>query len=160
MSNEIPAPLAFTIIAVVIFFVWQIYQRKFKKINQMPDIPRTIPSNGFEVPVLATFSGLKSLPRQEYVTYNNLNPYLTVFDDRIEFRVIIKSSILLAEIEYIDIWEAIATRNLQVYVKDEEDVFIANLFKRKNLSKVLDYFANRGVPLSNRSKAFLRRIRC
>jgi hypothetical protein len=159
MSSEIPLPIGFAIIAIVIFIVWQIYQRKIKKINQMPDIPRTIPSNGFEVPVLATFTGLKSLPRHESVTYNNLNPYLTIFDDRIEFRVLLKDSILLAELEYIDIWETFATRNLQVYVKDEEDVFIANLFKKKNLSKVLDYFSKKGVPLSNRAKAFLRKFR-
>ena len=58
MSSEIPVPLGFAIIAVVIFIVWQIYKRKINRINQMPDIPRVIPSNGFEVPVLATFKGL------------------------------------------------------------------------------------------------------
>ena len=155
MSGEIPAPLCFAIIAVVIFIVWQIYGRKIKRINQMPEIPRVIPENGFEVPVLATFKGLKRLPRQISFAYNNLNPYLTLFEDRLEFRVLLKKAILLSQIENVDIWDTIATRNLQVYVKGQEDLVTANLFNRMNLSQVLNFLVNRGVPLSNRAKSFL-----
>ena len=82
MSGEISAPLGFAIIAIVIFFVWQIYGRKIKRINQMPEIPRVIPANGFKVPVLATFKGLKRLPRQVSFAYNNLNPYLNFLVNR------------------------------------------------------------------------------
>jgi hypothetical protein len=155
MSSEIPAPLAFAIIAIVIFIVWQIYGRKIKRINQMPEIPRVIPANGFEVPVLATFKGLKRLPRQISFAYNNLNPYLTLFEDRLECRVLLKNAILLSQIENVDIWDTIATRNLQVYVKGQEDLFTANLFNRMNLFQVLNFLVNRGVPLSSRAKAFL-----
>ncbi len=155
MSSEIPVPLGFAIIAVVIFIVWQIYKRKINRINQMPDIPRVIPSNGFEVPVLATFKGLKKLPRQISVAYNNLNPYLTLFEDRIECRVLLQKAIFLSEIENVDIWDTIATRNLQIYVKGKEDLFTANLLNRMNLSRVLKFLLNRGVPLSSRAKTFL-----
>jgi hypothetical protein len=121
----------------------------------MHDIPRVIPANGFEVPVLATFKGLKRLPRQISLAYNNLNPYLTLFEDRLECRVMLKRAIPLSQIENVDIWDTFATRNLQIYVKGKEDLLTANLLNRMNLSQVLNFFLNRGVPLSSRAKAFL-----
>ena len=155
MNFEIPAPFALAIIAVAIFIVWQIYKRKVQRINQMPNIPRTIPAEGFEVPLLATFTGSKKLPRQISFSHNNLNPSLTLFEDRLDCKVILKKSILLAEIEKIDIWDTFATRNLQVFVRNQEDLFSANLLKRGNLAQVLKFLKNRGVPLSDRARAFL-----
>jgi hypothetical protein len=155
MNFEIPTPIEFAIIAIVIFVVWQIYKRKIQRINQMPDIPPTMPAKGFEVPILAIFSGSKTLPRQISFSHNNLNPFLTLFEDRLDCKVILKKSIPFTEIENIDIGDTFATRNLQVYVKDQEDLFSANLLNRRNLAQVLRFLENRGVPLSNRSKAFL-----
>ncbi|MFZ3137148.1 MAG: hypothetical protein WA126_07140 [Thermodesulfovibrionales bacterium] len=86
MSFEIPVPLGLTIIAIVIFVVWQFYKRKIQRINQMPDIPLTISTKGFEVPILAAFTGLKRLPRQISFFYNNINPSLSLFEDRLECR--------------------------------------------------------------------------
>jgi hypothetical protein len=152
---EIPAPIVISIIAIGIFVVWQIYQRKIQRINQMPNIPQVLPLQGFEVPALATFTGQKGSPRQLSNSHNNLNPSLTLFEDRLEFRVILKKAIHLVEIEKVDIWETFATRNLQVYVKGQNDLFSANLFNRKNLAQVLGYLKNRNVTLSNRAKEFL-----
>ena len=155
MNFEIPAPVCFAIIAIVIFVVWQIYKRKIQRINQMPDIPPTIPEKGFEVPILATFTGSKTLPRQISTSHNNLNPSLTLFEDRLDCKVILKKSILFGEIENVDIWDTFATRNLQIYARGREDLFSANLLNRRNLAQVLRFLENRSVPLSNRSKAFL-----
>ncbi len=155
MNFEIPAPLSFAIIAIVIFVVWQIYKRKIRRINQMPDIPLTIPAEGFGVPILATFTGSKTLPRQISFSHNNLNPSLRLFKDRIDCKVVLKKSIFFAEIENVDIWDTFATRNLQIYVRDQEDLFSANLLNRRNLARVLGFLKKRGVPLSNRAKAFL-----
>jgi hypothetical protein len=152
---EIPAPLAILIIVIAIFVVWQIYQRKIQRINQMPDVPQTIPLKGFKVPVLATFTGQRGSPRQLSKSHNNLNPSLTLFEDRLECRVILKKAIHLVEIENVDIWDTFATRNLQVYVKGKKDLFSANLFNRRNLAQVLSFLKNRDVPLSNRARVFL-----
>jgi len=78
-----------------------------------------------------------------------------MFCDHRECRVLLKKAILLSQIENVDIWDTIATRNLQVYVKGQEDLLTANLFNRMNLSQVLNFLVNRGVPLSSRAKAFL-----
>jgi hypothetical protein len=98
MSLEIPVPLGLAIIAIVIFLVWQFYKRKIQRINQMPYIPLTIPAKGFEVPILAVFTGLKGLPRHISFFYNNINPSLTLFEDRLDCRVVLKESILLENI--------------------------------------------------------------
>jgi hypothetical protein len=152
---EIPIPLGLTIIAIALFVVWLIYQRKIQRINQMPDIPQTIPMEGFKVPVLATFTGQRGSPRQLFKSHNNLNPSLIIFEDRLECRVILRKAILLSEIENVDIWNSFATRSLQVYVKGKEDLFTANLFSRRNLAQVLGFLKNRGVLLSNHARDFL-----
>lgn len=155
MNVEIPVPIGMAIIAVVLFMVWQIYKRKVQRINQMPDIPPNIPVKGFEVPLLAAFTGLKKLPRQISFSHNNLNPSLTLFEDRLDCKVILKKSIRFAEIENADIWDTFATRNLQIYVRGKEDLFSANLLNRKNLAQVLRFLKNRGVPLSDRARDFI-----
>jgi hypothetical protein len=80
---EIPIPIGLTIIGIVLFIVWQVYKRKIQRINEMPDIPQTLPANGFEVPVLAAFTGLKESPRQVTQSHNNITPSLTLFEDRL-----------------------------------------------------------------------------
>ena len=152
---KIPVPLGLTIIAITVIVVWRIYQRKIQRINQMPDIPQTIPFEGFKVPVLATFTGQRGSRRQYFKSHNNLNPSLILFEDRLECRVILQRTILLAEIENVDIRGTFATRNLQVYVKGKESLFSANLFNRSNLAQVLSFLKNRGVLLSSRAKDFL-----
>lgn len=152
---EIPVPLGLTFIALVIFVVWLIYQRKIQRINQMGDVPKTVPAKGFEVPVLATFTGQRGAPRHVTKSHNSLYPFLIIFEDRLECRVILKKAIFLAEIENVDIRDAFATRNLLIYIKGKEDFFSANLYNRKNLAQVLHFLKNRGVLLSSRARNFL-----
>lgn len=155
MRFEVPIPLGLTIIAAGIFVFWLIYNRKAQRINQMPDIPLTLPETGFEVPILATFTGLKRMPRWRSFAHNSLNPSLILYKDRLECKVLLKRSIRFAEIENIDIWDTVATRNLSVSVRGREDLFTANLLNRRNLAQVLSFLQQRGVPLSNRAKDFI-----
>lgn len=155
MGVAIQVPLGFAIIAVVMFFVWQFYKRKIDRINQMGSIPQSIPTNGFEVPVLAAFTGLKRLPRQVSFAHNNINPSLTLYEYRLDCKVVLKKSILFSKIEKVDIWDTIATRNIQIYVRDREDLISANLLNRRNLAQVLTFLKDRNVPLSDRAKTYL-----
>jgi hypothetical protein len=41
-------------------------------------------------------------------------PYLTIFGDRLECRVLLQKAIPIGEIENVDIWETLATRTLQI----------------------------------------------
>jgi hypothetical protein len=146
MSFEVPIPLGLTIIAAGILAFWLILKSKVRRINQMPDIPMTLPESGFEVPVLATFTGLKRLPRQVSLAHDSLNPSLTLFEDRLECRVLLQKTIPLAEIENIKIWDTVATRNPDVYVRGRENLYTANLLNRRNLAQVLSFLQQRGYP--------------
>lgn len=66
MSSEIPFPLGFAIIAVVIVVVRRIYQQKIQRINRMPDRPRSIPGmpRGTEE---IHFSGARRISRVLFV---------------------------------------------------------------------------------------------
>ena len=152
---EIPFPIGMTIICIVLFLVWIFYQRKIQPIDAMPKIKNPIPNEGFEVPVLAAFTGIKRLPRQASHSHNNINPLLVLFEDRLECKVLLKRGILYHDVEKIDIWNTIGTRNLQVYVKGKEFIFTANLYRHKNLSKILSFLKIRGVPLTDRAESFL-----
>lgn len=55
MSFEISFPAVLIIIATAIFVVWQIYQRKIRRINRMRNIPHTLPGRGFDVRSLPRF---------------------------------------------------------------------------------------------------------
>jgi hypothetical protein len=155
MTFDVPIPLGMTIIGFGIFVFWLIYKTKAQRIKQMPDIPQTLSETGFEVPILATFTGLKRMPRQVSFAHNSLNPSLILYEDRMECRGVLKKSIRFAEIENIDIWDTVATRNLHVSVRGREDLFTANLLYRRNLAQVLSFLQQRGVPLSNRAMDFL-----
>lgn len=141
---DIPVPIGLTFIGVVLFLVWQFYQRKIERMDKMPEIPQALPSKGFEVPVLAAFIGIKKLPRQISHTYNNLYPSLTLFEDHIECRVILKHPIFYQNIEKIDIWDTIGTRNLHVYVKGKQSLFTVNVFNRRNLGRILLFLKHKG----------------
>jgi hypothetical protein len=68
---------------------------------------------------------------------------------------VLKESIFFRDIEKVDSWDTIATRNLNVYVRDREGLFTANLRNRSNLSRSLVFLEDCGVPLSNLAQACL-----
>jgi hypothetical protein len=152
--GEVPGFVALPVIVIALWVLWHVYSRRIQVIHSMPDIPSTLPADGFPVPVLATFTGVKGTPRQAHISHNNLNPFLVLHEDRIECRVLMKDEIPLARIEKIDIWDTVWTRNLQVYTRGRPEIFSANLLSRRNLAQVLGFLAARGVPLTDRATTF------
>ena len=152
---EVPGPVAFIIVAGTLYFVWRFYRRKIARINAMGPIPREIPTSGFEIPILAAFTGIRKLPRQTNVAWNNAFPALTLYPERLDCRVLKNWAIGYASIEKIDIWDTLWTRNLTIYVRGREDTFTANLLNRQNLTRTLLFLQTRGAPLTSRAKAFI-----
>ncbi|PLY00648.1 MAG: hypothetical protein C0624_11820 [Desulfuromonas sp.] len=152
---QIHVIIGLCICAAALYFVWQFYQRKIERINELGSIPSEIPKQGFEVPVLATFTGIRHLPRKTNVAYNNAFPTLTLYAERLECRVLKNWSITYEEIESVDVWDTFMTRNLTFYVRDREETVTANLLNRRNLSGMLGFLKNRGVPLSSKAKRFI-----
>lgn len=152
---SIPVPVGLAITGVVIFFVWRISRRKIQRIKQMSPIPPVVPPDGLEVPVVAAFTGLKGLPRQVSGSDNNIKPDPTLFEDRIECRVLSNGSIPLRDLESVDIRDTFATRNLNIYVRGRGDVFTANLLVRSNLAAVPRFPGSRGVLLTQNAEQFM-----
>lgn len=152
---EFKVVIGLTISAAALYFVWQFYKRKIERINALGPIPSAVPDYGFEVPILASFTGIRHLPRQTNVAYNNAFPSLTLYPDRLECRVLKNWSISYQEIESVDIWDTFLTRNITFYVHGREDTVTANLLKRRNLAGMLRFLHRRGVPLSARAQTFI-----
>jgi hypothetical protein len=63
--------------------------------------------------------------------------------------------ILLSEIEQADVMETFLTRKINIYVENQENLFTANLYGHRNMAQVIRYLEKRGVPASERAKAFM-----
>jgi hypothetical protein len=57
---DVPVPIVLAIIGTALYFVWKFYKQKIQRINDMPQIPETLPKTGLEVPILASFTGQKN----------------------------------------------------------------------------------------------------
>ena len=103
-----------------------------------------------QIPVLATFSGVRGLPWWYAVATNNAKPLLVVAPDGLEFRVIRRRQRSWAEIECVDVRQAPGTVNLDVTFRDAVLTFSANLGAVPLAAHVLSLIPA-SVPLSDRA---------
>ncbi|MBL7164389.1 MAG: hypothetical protein ISS57_17515 [Anaerolineales bacterium] len=111
-----------------------------------------IPPEGISVPITNSFSGLKPLGGVFGVSRNNLNPKLVLYDDRIEYRVIIKGSKRYGDIEQVKVrggrqvlfifYDSLLT--LSVWLGNPEDRLT-----------LLNFLRSRGVNLDEKARALL-----
>ena len=104
-----------------------------------------IPPEGIAVPVTQTFSGFKALGAFG-ISHNNMNPLLKLYDERIEYRVIIKTSKRSGDIEWV---KPVGNRRLRIAYYGSFlslSVWMANAEDRVTL---LNFLRSRGVAISD-----------
>ncbi|WP_230631089.1 hypothetical protein [Sphingomonas sp. Leaf37] len=105
-----------------------------------------------DVPVLATFSGVRGLPWWYAVATNNARPSLVVTPGGLDFRVVRRHRRSWGEIERIDVRQAPGTVNLDVTFRGALLTFSANLGSVPLAGHVLSLIPA-SVPLSDRAVA-------
>jgi hypothetical protein len=117
-------------------------------------------SETLKVNVIASFLGLKFLPRVIALAFNNLNPKLILTNDDIEYRAFVfNRRLAYAEIESVDILLWIQTTN--VYLVRNNSIFTvsANTNNEYELYRCLEYLKRKGCNLSERASEFHSRLK-
>jgi hypothetical protein len=100
---------------------------------------------GLVIPLKISFIGLKSAPSIAFA-HNSLAPVLVLFDDHLVQRVIFKQPRKYSEIEYVEVSRT-DTDNLDIVYADSSFTFSCKLAQDRDLAKVLQFFARKGVRL-------------
>lgn len=143
------------IVVLVVILILVLRRRAGRSEGQQLDVLgslQIIPPEGITVPISNSFSGLKPLGGMFGFARNNLNPMLTLYDERIEYRVIIKASKRYGDIEQVrargsrqmqfDFFGSLVT--LSVWLRNEED-----------RTTLLNFLRSRGVNLDEKARALV-----
>ncbi|MEJ7810761.1 MAG: hypothetical protein WKG32_10170 [Gemmatimonadaceae bacterium] len=118
----------------------------------MMNIPEPLPASGFDVPLRASFTVFRSLPLLG-VSTNSASPRLTLFPDRVEYKVIARVAKRYDEIHAVDVRQTLGTQNAILFPRGGMFAFSGNLGEEMALVALLAYFERRNVPLTPRAKA-------
>ncbi len=110
-------------------------------------IPDPLPITGFKLPLRASFTGIKSAPLLAMAD-NSIAPLLKLYDDHIEYRVILKGKKDYAQIERIEAVQGFGTQNVILIWRDSNFTFTGNLRQEEWLRELLRFFQRRQLPLS------------
>ncbi|QLG91306.1 hypothetical protein HZF02_04795 [Pseudomonas yamanorum] len=147
--------LAPLVIGFQAFVLWMVY-RLWKHLNKQracattPYAPGT-GLNGANIPVLATFVGIRVLPWVALAS-NNLNPVLRIDGENLVYRVLRQQQRLLSSVLQVDVRSAYGTFNLIFEFRDSPLTFIANLGSPERGAYVLSMLPA-SVTLSERAQA-------
>ncbi len=114
-----------------------------ESIGMLSDL-QIIPPEGIHVAVTQTFSGLKPLGGGVGISHNNMNPRLVLYDDRIEYRVIIKTSRRYGDIERVKVF---GKRQLRFVFYGQILTFSAWLSNPEDRATLVDFLRSRGVNI-------------
>lgn len=100
-----------------------------------------IPPEGIRIPITQSFSGYKPFAAFG-LSHNNMNPLLILFDDHIEYRVILKNSKRFGDIEYI---KPIMNRQLRFVFYGSFLTLSVWLRNAEDRTTLLNFLSSRGV---------------
>jgi hypothetical protein len=128
---------------LVYFFTRRRDQRTTQDdIKQLQEL-QIIPPEGIRIPVRQTFTGFKALGAFG-ISHNNMNPLFKVYDERIEYRVIIKSSKRYGEIEWV---KPVGNRRLRIAFYGSFLSLTVWLTRPEDQQKLLIFLQARGVSI-------------
>jgi len=143
--------IGFLLGAIVLFFVLKSYKRKIHEIKTVELDPG---SREMQVKIIAGFLGIKYLPTLLAVGINNLNPELEFFQDGIEYKVFSKKNKRYSDIETVDIFTTLGTKNLIFKFNNSIITFTGNLANEDNLRNALEFLKKKNCPMSSRAKKY------
>jgi len=119
-------------------------------------IPEKLDRNGFRVPLLASFTGIKRISLVA-LSHNSLSPALTIYEDSFKYKVFKETVVPYSEIYEVDILDTVGTKNIEIVFKHSFFTFSGNLFHKDNLLEVLKFFKRKNVNLSSSANRYLSR---
>ena len=144
---------ALAIIFTATFFSFRILARKRKAVEEAVNMifPDAMPAGGVEVPLLEAHSGLKALAPVTF-THNGIGPKLTLYDDRIEYKVFITRSAFISEIESLRAYRSRFYNRLLLKFINSNLYFMAVLPDEHILERILRFFEAKGIYPDEKSR--------
>jgi len=143
------------IVLLVAILIFVFRRRKISEAN--PELERLesiqiIPPDGILVPITFSFTGLKPFGGVLGFSRNNLNPKLTLFDDRMEYRVVLKGSKRYGDIEQV---RARGGRELVFYFYSNILTLTVYLANSEDRITLLNFLRSRGINLDDKARALV-----
>lgn len=147
--------IAIMVISVALVLVFRLTQRQRSLSERLSE--RSIvelqnlsspPPEGVDVPITMSFSGIKNLGLFGF-SRNNLNPWLKLFDDRIEYRVMFKGTKRYPDIEKLS---AIGSSQLRFAFYGSIVTLLVWVANPADMPVLLQFFQSRGVALDAKAR--------
>ncbi len=153
MSPLIIGMASFVIIFPFVVFI--IYKANFSEWGTRFNISKEAieGANGFSIPVRQSGStvGKTSIG----FSHNNVNPFLTLFHDHMEYRVLRKGSLNYGNIEAIDVTGLLRPATVIIYRKAESFHLTFELGNVSNAQELLKFFDSKKIPLTDKARGVL-----
>jgi hypothetical protein len=111
--------------------------------------PKSISSEGLQIPVLRTYSGLKALYPVTFVE-NKISPHLILYSDHLAYRVLRKRSFRYDMIERVDSYSSKYYNKLNFSFSNSGVFFMAVFANQETHKSVLDFLAKKGIYPQNK----------
>lgn len=134
-----------------IYWIWKTLRKPKARTRGGPVLLAVKSGN---VPVVATFTGLRGLPWIALAT-NSLNPVFSIESRQLAFRVIRRQQRPYVDISEVDVREAYGTFNLIFAFRDTRLTFVANVGTAARGAQALALLPD-SVPLSGRARSALQ----
>ncbi|WP_242912314.1 MULTISPECIES: hypothetical protein [Brevundimonas] len=124
-------------LALLALLLWWIVRRLRAKWRRPAIPPPATPHGSTDVTVLATFTGIKGISPWLAVASNSLNPVLVIGPDYLEYRVLKRRRVPLAQIQSVRTLAAFRTVNLHFTFKSGPFTFTANVGNQDSARDIL-----------------------
>jgi len=148
--------LIISVVAVIIvgsafsFFVLGRKRKATRKIISN-DIVRSMSSDGVEIQILESFSGIKGLAPLAFGG-NNLNPKLILYEDHLEYKVLVRKQAYYSDIENLWSLRSRYYNKLRFTFNNRSSYFTAVFGNEETLQTVLNFLNTKGVRPDEKSR--------
>lgn len=146
ISIETIMIFSFAIIIIASVLSIFIYLRKRKSVRSIipQDLIQSNTSSGLNIPILASYSGLKALAPLTF-GHNTLNPKLIFFSDHFDYMVIFRKSAYYSDIAFIRSFRSRHYNRLRFAFKHKAADFTAVFGNETTLLAVLALLGEHGI---------------
>jgi hypothetical protein len=121
----------------------------------MMNLQSKMSEKGVDIELMASFDSFSFLPTWIALGYNNINPALVLYPDRLELKTTGRSRLQYAKIKHIDARRTVKTRNIIFYIKRSLSRRAANVRDQQQFLDALEFFKSQGITLTDTAQSFL-----
>lgn len=117
-------------------------------------LPNPIPEKGLEIPVTGTYLGPRFLSMLA-LTSNRFNPQLRIYENKIEYRLFRRGQKKFDEIEKIDSFNRLGSKNLIFYFVGKRFVINVSFYPDEDQKELLKFFQRKNICLTEKAQKLI-----